>query len=154
MSFRQSIVTAIVLSGLMAGVASVAHADSISDAIAARQANRKKVGDDAGAIKKALDTGGDLKSLASKAQEIADFAKPFTEMFPAGSSIDSGLKTTSLPSIWANKADFDAKSADNAAAALKLVAALNTGDKATVLPAFQAMGATCGACHKAYRKPQ
>lgn len=154
MLLRKTIVTAIVFAGLLGGVSGLAQADSNSDAIAARQANRKTTGDDAGAIKKALDTGADLKAVAAKAQEIADLAKPFPGMFPVGTSIDSGAKTTALPSIWTNKADFDAKSADSAAAALKLVAALNTGDKAVALPAFQAMGATCGACHKAYRKPQ
>lgn len=154
MSFRKSIVTAVVLSGLVAGAGGVAYAQSIADTIAARQAGYKKTGDNAGAIKKVLDAGGDTKTVAANAQEIADWAKKIPTMFPAGSGPEAGIKTRALPAIWADKADFEKKAADLGVAAGKLVLALNSGDLGASKAAFGAMGGTCGACHKTYRTQQ
>lgn len=132
----------------------VAFADSAADTIATRQAGYKKTGENANAIKKALESGSDLKAVAANAQGIADWAAKIPTMFPPGSGPEAGVKTAALPEIWANKADFEKKAGDLHTAAAALVVALNTGDKAQAGPAFQAMGGTCGACHRTYRAKQ
>ncbi len=154
MSFRKSIVAVALLSAMIAGSASIAQAQSVADTIAARQAGFKKTGENAGAIKKALDAGADLKTVAANAQEIADWGKKIPTMVPAGSGPESGVKTRALPAIWADKADFDKKAADLSAAATTLVAALNGTDKAAAGAAFQALGGACAACHRTYRTQQ
>jgi cytochrome c556 len=135
-------------------LAGVAQAQSVKDVIESRQANYKKTGANAQAIKKALDTGTDLKAVAVNAQEIADWATKIPTVFPVGSGPESGIKTAALATIWQDKPDFEKKAAGLHDAAMKLVVALNTGDKAAVAPAFQAMGGTCGACHQTYRAKQ
>lgn len=83
---------------------------------------------------------------AAQAKILADDAKKLATLFPAGS--EGG---NAKPEIWTNRADFDAKLKAFDDASVKLVAA--AGDEAAFKAAFQPLGATCGACHQAYRKP-
>jgi cytochrome c556 len=152
-SFRKSIALALLLSGLIAGADGLAQAQTAAEVTSARQPSMRKNGDDAAAIKKALDAGADLKPVAANAQAISDFAKKIPTLFPAGSGSESGIKTRAQPAIWADKADFEKKAADLSATAAALATALNAGDKAAALPAFAAMGGACGACHRTYRGP-
>ena len=82
----------------------------------------------------------------AQAKILADDAKKLATLFPAGS--EGG---NAKPEIWSNRADFDAKLKAFDDAAVKLVAA--NGEEAAFKAAFQPLGATCGACHQAYRKP-
>jgi cytochrome c556 len=152
-SFRKYLAVAL-LSGMIAGTSGLAQAQGAAETIAARQAAMKKNGDDAGAIKKALDSGADLKTVAANAQDIANTAKRLPSLVPAGSGPEAGIKTRALPAVWTDKADFEKKAGDLAVTATTLAAALNTGDKAAAGAAFQAMGGACGACHRTYRTQQ
>lgn len=133
-----------------ASAASMAVAQgSPAEIIAARQAGFKRTGDNAGDIKKAIDGGLDLTALAPRAQEIADWSRKIPSMFPPGS--EAGAKTAALPAIWADKPTFEKAAANLGIEADKMVAVLKTGDKAAVASQFGAMGAACGACHRAFR---
>lgn len=144
----------VLLTGLMAaGAAGLAGAQGTpAETIAARQAGFKRTGDNAGDIKKAVDGGLDLTSLAPRAQEIADWGRKIPTMFPPGS--DAGAKTAALPAIWADKPGFEKAAANLVIEADKLNAVMKTGDKGAIATQFSATTATCGACHRGFRQRQ
>lgn len=148
MTFRNILAVAGCLALLGTGLA---HAElSAPEALAARQAGMKENGRDAAAIKKAIETGGDLGALAPRAAEIAAFASKLPGLFPPGS--DQG-KTRALPAVWADKADFDKQAAALATHARALETALKANDPTKAKAAFGAAAGTCGACHRTYRRP-
>ncbi len=70
-------------------------------------------------------------------------------LFPEGT--ETG-ETNALPKLWEDKAGFEAALRDSIAAADDMIAAAETGDMPTIIGALQALGKTCGGCHKPYRK--
>ena len=137
---------------LVAGLgAAMAHAQGVADVISARQAGYKATGGNMGAIKKVMDAGGDLSTVAANATDVANWGRKIPSMFPVGSGPESNIKTAALPEIWANKADFDKLAGNLATEADKLAVALKANDKAAAATAFAATGGTCGACHRTYR---
>lgn len=151
---KHSILRATLVAGLVTGIAGMAWAQSATDAITTRQAGFKAIGAATGDIKKMIDAGGDLTTVAARAQEIVDFGKKIPSLFPVGSGTESGAKTRALPSIWQNKSDFDANAGILSREAEKLVAALRANDKVATTAAFAATTGQCGACHRPYRAPQ
>ena len=73
---------------------------------------------------------------------IAANAKKAHGLFPKGS--DKDPKTEALPKIWENKADFDKKLDDLAAAA---TAAGKSAGADELKSSFKALGGTCKSCH-------
>ena len=151
---KNVIVKATLLAGLVAGMAGVAWAQSAADIVAQRQAGFKAIGAATGEVKKVIDAGGDLTTVAAKASEISAFAKQMPALFPVGSGPESGAKTRALPAIWENKSDFDASAGILGREADKLEMALKANDKAASATAFAAMTGQCGNCHRPYRAPQ
>ena len=151
---KNMIVKAALLAGLVAGISGVAWAQGAADAVAQRQAGFKAIGAATGEVKKMMDAGGDLTTVAAKASEISAFAKRIPALFPAGSGAESGVKTRALPAIWENRSDFDANAGILGTAADKLAMALKANDKVATAAAFTAMTGQCGACHRPYRAPQ
>ncbi len=148
---KRTILTAALLAGVMSGAA---WAQSAADAVAQRQAGFKAIAAATGEVKKVMDAGGDLATVAAKAEEVSAFAKRMPALFPAGSGTESGQKTRALAAIWQNKSDFDANAGMMASAADRLVVALKANDKTAATAAFGAMTGQCGACHRPYRAPQ
>ena len=140
------------LAAVVAGAGFAQAQGAFADVIAARQAGMKKGGANLGAIKMALDAGGDLAAVAPLAQEIADLSAKLPGMFPPGSGKESGTKTRALPAIWANKADFDMLAGNRGTASAKLVAALKANDAVGAKAAFAETGGACGACHRTYQE--
>ena len=139
------------LAAVVAGAGFAQAQGAFADVIAARQAGMKQNGANMGAIKKGLDAGGDLTSLASNAQGIADFGRKIGASFPTGSGPESGVKTRAMPEIWVSKADFEKAAANLVTQADTLMAALKANDKAAATAAFGATGGTCGACHRTFQ---
>lgn len=139
------------LAAVVAGAGFVQAQGAFVDVIAVRQAGMKQNGANMGAIKKVLDAGGDLTTVASNAQGIADFGRKIATVFPTGSGPESGIKTRAMPEIWVSKADFEKAAANLATQADTLMAALKANDKAAATAAFGATGGACGACHRTYR---
>jgi cytochrome c556 len=137
---------AIVLS-LTGGLALVAQAQS--DAIAARKANRKEARDLMGAIKKIVDAKSNAADIVPLATKLADITKAFPALFPAGS--DQG-NTEALPTVWSDKAGFEAASDHPVEAANKLADTAKGGDWTAIGAAFGDTAKSCGACHQKYRK--
>lgn len=74
--------------------------------------------------------------------------------FPAGSGIDSGLKTGAKAEIWTKSAEFKKDADGLATAAHALNVAAQKGDVAAIKPAFGAMGGACKTCHDTFRKEE
>jgi cytochrome c556 len=103
--------------------------------------------------------GGAMKTLGGMAAGKADFdaaaagaakdalvanAKKITEVFKTQAS---DPKSAAKPEIWANWSDFEAK----AKALEDAATALDASSLDSLKAGMDAVGGTCGACHKAYK---
>ena len=70
------------------------------------------------------------------------------KLFPAGS--DTG-DTKALPTVWSDRAGFEAASKAVDASYDKLAVAAGSGDLAALTAAFGDTGKACGACHDKFR---
>ena len=108
--------------------------------------------------------GGDMKGMndavkASKPADVARFAADLDSQapkllsyFPAGTGMDSGIKTGAKVEIWQQSALFQKDAKDFAAAAHNVNVAAQSGDNAAVQVALGSLGATCKACHQTFRQ--
>ena len=118
--------------------------------VAGRQAAYLMSGATFGAMKGAIDKGVDVKTQAFAARGLARWAKAIPGMFPAGTNI---APTNALPNVWSDRAGFETKAADYAAAADKLAGFAKAGDAVGFATQWAETGKTCKACHDTYRKP-
>ncbi|MCB1510667.1 MAG: cytochrome c [Hyphomicrobiaceae bacterium] len=77
----------------------------------------------------------------------ASAAATLKTLFPDNSK--TGAETRALPSIWENKADFDAKMAKFEAESKEAAGAV--ADLASFKASWGKVMANCGGCHKPYR---
>ncbi|NKB49476.1 MAG: hypothetical protein GKS02_08940 [Alphaproteobacteria bacterium] len=115
-----------------------------SGAMKSMGGNMKKLG--------AAVAGGDNAAAAAAAAAVNEVASKIPSLFPEGSGTG---ETRAKPEIWQDFADFRSKANALEAASAKVVAdasggSLGSDPKAVV----GSIGATCGACHKAYRAPK
>ena len=91
---------------------------------------------------------GEIEFDADKAgaarQALMEYAAKVPAAFEAQ---EMDPKSTALPAIWENWADFEAKAVAMGAAA----EALDTSDLGWLQAGMGELGGTCAACHKAYR---
>ena len=121
-----------------------------SDPLAARKALMKENGRQSGIAREMIE-GKQPFDLAKAKAALANFAavsEKGKNLWPDDSK--SGGDTASLPAIWENKADFEAKLA-------KLSADAKAQDPGVKdLDSFKAamaeIGKNCGGCHNTYRK--
>ena len=99
-------------------------------------------------MKAVIDSGADVKTQAFAARSLAAWAKAVPGMFPAGSEGGGAL-----PTVWSDRAGFEARAAGYAAAAGKLADAAKAGDVAAFAAAFGEVRTACSACHDSYKKP-
>jgi cytochrome c556 len=85
------------------------------------------------------------------ASDVAVLSGMIVEGFIPNSAVEG---SSALPEIWTNMADFQQKAADlqNAAQALADAAAANGFEASKGM--VQAVGQTCGGCHRPYRRRQ
>ena len=141
---RTSIVLAVGLS-VLAMSAVVAQ----TDPIAARKALMKENGKQSG-IARAMIEGKEPFDLAKGKAVLANFAGVHDKgknLWPDNSK--SGGDTASLPAIWENKADFEAKLAKLSADAKAKDAGVKDLD--SFKAAFPGLTKNCGGCHETYR---
>lgn len=150
----KTVFSVILGSGVILGVAN-AHSESTGNAEADyRIGEMKKLGMNMGAIGKVAK--GEVaysEALNQNAKAIAQLSANMSKWFPAGSGVE---KSRAKPDIWdeANKGKFAKEIEDLQAASLQLIVAVQSGDQAKIGGAIKAAGATCGSCHKAFRKPK
>ena len=131
---------AVLGTAMIAGTASADIADQREKGFKAHLSNLK-------AVKAAVESG-DASAAVEPAKAMVVWAKKIPEVFPEG----SGEGTDALPAIWSDWAGFEEDAADHVAAVEKLAAVAEAGDASALGAQLKATGATCGACHKAYRK--
>jgi len=101
---------------------------------------------------------GKLDYDATAAQAAADNLVALTTLnqstywIPGTTNAELGDKTRALPAIFQAGSTAGTIGADLAAASVALAAAASNGVEA-IGPALGPVGATCTACHKAYRVP-
>jgi cytochrome c556 len=120
-----------------------------SDPIAARKALMKENGKQSG-IARAMIEGKEPFDLAKAKTVLANFAAASEKgknLWPDNSKAGD---TASLPAIWENKADFDAKLAKLSADAKAKDAGVKDLD--SFKAAMGDIGKDCGGCHNTYRK--
>ena len=133
---------------LVASVVGIAQAQTPAkpdDVIAERQAGFKHIGDVFGAMKKGIDAGQDPTQFAAGAKDIADWGRKIPTLFPPGT--ETGHNTHAQPTVWSDRAGFEAAAANLATQGDKLAAVASTGDKAAFTAQWQATGNACGTCH-------
>lgn len=122
-----------------------------ADIVEARQAAMMLSGVAVNAIKAAVDAGQPIASQRFATRALARWAHAVPGTFPAGSGAEAGVRTTAKPEVWSDRAGFEAKAADYAAAADRL-AELAAGDDAAAFSAqLVVVRASCQSCHDGYK---
>lgn len=120
--------------------------------IGARQASFRLSAAAFGSMKGPIDSGADVQNQVFAARALANWAQTLPTLFPAGTGQgQTAAKTAAKAEIWSNRADFEAKAADYAAAAGKLAELAQANDKAGFAAQWGEVRKACGACHDLYR---
>ncbi|MCX7863549.1 MAG: cytochrome c [Novosphingobium sp.] len=91
--------------------------------------------------------------LSQYARQIRNHARNQYAWFPPGSDASTGIKTLVKPEIWTRPAQFRAAQDAFARSAEAFQRTVQGGDARAIRNAARALGATCKACHDAFRKP-
>lgn len=118
------------------------------DVIAERRAGLKRMGGHMEAIKPVAESRGDVKALEPRVDDMIAWFRSMPQRFPEGSGTGD---TKALPSIWSDRAGFEAADARMVGQLEMLKKAAADGDAAAFATAFQATGPLCGGCHRSYR---
>ena len=117
--------------------------------VAARQSAYMLSGGSFAAMKGAADAGADVRTLVFPSRTLARWARTLPSLFPAGTDLAS---SKALPTIWSDRAGFEARAASYAEAARLMAEAAQSGDSAAFLARWADVRATCSACHDTYRR--
>lgn len=130
--------------------ASVSSTDVSADNHSDRNAAMKSLGGSMKALGAAV-AGGDAAAAQAAAMKISETAAEIPDLFEDGQPGTSRAKQE----IWDNFADFSDKANATKAAADGVAADAAAGRLGSdPKPVVGKIGATCGACHKAYRGPK
>ena len=135
----------------LAGTAGAQAPQAAADVVKGRQAAMMLSGVAMASIKGAIDAGQPLAGQRFNTRALSRWAHAVPGMFPAGSGAEAGVPTNAKPEVWSDRAGFEARAADYAAAADRL-AELSAGEDAAAFGAqWIAVRQTCQACHDAYK---
>lgn len=93
-----------------------------------------------------------LAVFQTNAPTIVSRSGELHSWFPAGTGMESGVKTAAKAEIWAQPDDFKAKADAFAAAAQKFDAVVKSGDMAAIKTAQPEFALACRNCHQTYRQ--
>ena len=116
--------------------------------IIARQAGMDVEAGLLNAIKAAMTSDGEVKQFKGSADALIKWSRAIPGLFVPGS--DKG-DTKALPAAFSDPAGFAKAANTMTVAETKLSAAAAANDKAAFAAAFQEVGQSCGACHRAYK---
>lgn len=128
-----------------------AQAPRAEDVIKGRQGAMMLSGVAMASIKGAIDAGQPLASQRFSTRSLARWAYAVPGMFPAGSGPEAGVPSNARAEIWSDRAGFEARAADYAAAADRLAELAAGDDAAAFAEQWTAVRATCQACHDGYK---
>lgn len=119
--------------------------------VKARQAGMAMSGSVVGGIKAALDAGQAPASQRNSTRALSRWAHALPTLFPEGTD-PASTETGAQPAVWTDRAGFDAKAAEFAAAADRL-AELSQGEDAAAFSAqWTVVRAGCQSCHSVYKQ--
>ena len=139
-----------VVAGMLA-LAAAAPAPSPQQIIAARQASLDMSVMTFAALKAAARDGKPIASQVYAATTLARWARALPTMFPPGAGPEAGVPTGARPLIWTDRAGFERRAADYAAAAERLRDLAAAGDADGFRAQIPAVAAACDACHATYK---
>lgn len=117
-----------------------------------RQQVMSAVGGHAGAIGSIVKSRlPELDAIVTHAEAIATTADTVPNAFEK--QLHEGA-TDSKPEIWTNMEDFLSLNEEMRKASVALAQAAKGGDGAVIKKAMREFSKSCGACHRAYRKPK
>ncbi len=116
--------------------------------IQARRDGLKAVGAHMEAMGAIAQARGDTAPAVARIEAIQAFFVGFPDRFPANTQAG---ETRALPAVFTDRAGFTTAYNNLVTQLGTLRAVAASGDAAAFGPALQATGATCGACHRAYR---
>ena len=103
-------------------------------------------------LRRASDSGDDVKKQGFAAGSLALWAKTLPILFPAGTGMgQTPIESKAKPEIWTNRALFDSRAADYAAATTKLFELSQAGDSAGFAAQLDVVKKTCSACHSDFQ---
>lgn len=117
-----------------------------------REENFEGIGDAFKAVRGELEKGApDFALIATSANDINTRAKLIAGHFPVGTSVEDGVKTEALATIWQKPDEFKAAAQKLVDESAKLATLAGEGDKAAVGAQAMAMGGACKGCHDKFR---
>lgn len=132
--------------------AEVAAPVDVATVLKEREKNFEGIGDAFKAVRGELEKGApDFTLIGATATDINTRAQLITGHFPPGTSVDDGLKTEALATIWEKPEEFNAASQKLIDESAKLASLAGGGDKAAVAAQAMAMGGACKGCHDKFR---
>jgi cytochrome c556 len=140
---------AALVAGLVTALPAAAQFQRPADAVKYRQAAFTVMGTHMGRL--GAMAQGRVPFDAAAAQANADILVAMSRLPFTGFVDGTAEGTKSKPTIWTERAKFDAAAAKMVEEVGKLGAAARTGDLAQLRAAVGATGASCKACHDAYR---
>jgi cytochrome c556 len=145
---KQIAMLAAALAAIPLAAASAQSGMTPEQIVAARQSAYALSGANFASMKAAADAGADVHALVFPARALARWARTLPTLFPAGTNLPS---SHALPTVWSDRAGFEARAAAYAEAARLLAEAAQSGDRAAFLAQWTAVRAACGACHDTYK---
>jgi cytochrome c556 len=134
----------------------VRAADAGADAatlIHARQSSLMLSAATFGGMKAAMDSGGDVTGQAFAAKALARWARTLPTLFPEGTGKASGVATKAKDEVWTDRAEFEQRAAEYAAAADRLAELAQANDKAGFATQWGVVRQACSNCHDRFRDP-
>ncbi len=122
-----------------------------ADIVETRQAAMMLSGVAMGSIKAAIDAGQPIASQRFPTRALSRWARAVPSTFPAGSGAEAGVRTNAKPEVWSDRAGFEAKAADYAAAADRLAELAAGEDAAAFAAQWAVVRASCQSCHDGYK---
>ncbi|MBV1774916.1 cytochrome c [Burkholderiaceae bacterium DAT-1] len=137
----------LLIASAIAAVSTLAQADALADRKEAFKAIKEpfKVARGVAEGKVAYDKAAFEKTAA----ELVEAGKKPWALFPAGSG---GGKSEARPEVWSKPAEFKAAADKFQDATLKLADSAKAGELDKIKLAIAAVGETCKACHKDFKK--
>jgi cytochrome c556 len=103
-------------------------------------------------LKQGAAGGTDVSKLGFPANALAAWAAALPGMFPAGTGQGAaGIDTKAKAEIWTNRAGFEARDADYAAATAKLADLVKAGDSAGFTAQLAVVKKACDSCHADFK---
>ena len=144
-------ITAAVLGPLCVGGAANAQGEGQAGIVQGRQAAMMLSGAAMGSIKASIDAGQAPATQRFNTRALARWAHAVPGMFPAGSGAEAGVPTKAKPEAWSDRAGFEARAADYAAAADRLAELAAGEDAAAFAAQWAVVRQSCNACHATYK---